>query len=68
MSSDLVVALTGASGSQYGVRLVDVLLRAGRTVHIAISPAAVEVNQAADQFGLRDNLNLILLLAPSVAA
>lgn len=43
MSSDLVVALTGASGSQYGVRLVEALLRAGRTVHLAISPAAVEV-------------------------
>jgi 4-hydroxy-3-polyprenylbenzoate decarboxylase len=42
-TSDLVVALTGASGSPYGVRLVEVLLRAGRTVHLAISPAAVEV-------------------------
>jgi 4-hydroxy-3-polyprenylbenzoate decarboxylase len=41
--SDLVVALTGASGSPYGVRLVEVLLRAGRTVHLTISPAAVEV-------------------------
>ena len=41
--SDLVVAFTGASGSPYGVRLVDVLLRAGRTVHLTISPAAVEV-------------------------
>src|SRR5262245_9616421 len=43
MISDLVVALTGASGSPYGVRLVEVLLRAGRTVHLTISPAAVEV-------------------------
>lgn len=42
-ASDLVVALTGASGSPYGVRLVEVLLRAGRTVHLTISPAAVEV-------------------------
>ena len=41
--SDLVVALTGASGSPYGVRLVEVLLRAGRSVHLTISPAAVEV-------------------------
>lgn len=41
--SNLVVAMTGASGSQYGVRLVEVLLRAGRTVHLTISPAAVEV-------------------------
>ncbi len=42
-ASDLVVAVTGASGSPYAVRLLDVLLRAGRTVHLTISPAAVEV-------------------------
>jgi len=43
MASDLVVAFTGASGAPYGLRLVEVLLRAGRTVHLTISPAAVEV-------------------------
>ena len=43
MLSDLVVAVTGASGSPYGIRLVEVLLRAGRTVHLTVSPAAVEV-------------------------
>jgi flavin prenyltransferase len=42
-ASDLVVALTGASGAPYGVRLLEVLLRAGRSVHLSISPAAVEV-------------------------
>jgi 4-hydroxy-3-polyprenylbenzoate decarboxylase len=42
-ASDLVVAMTGASGSAYAVRLVEVLLRAGRTVHLTLSPAAVEV-------------------------
>jgi flavin prenyltransferase len=42
-ASDLVVAVTGASGSPYAVRLLDVLLRGGRTVHLTISPAAVEV-------------------------
>jgi 4-hydroxy-3-polyprenylbenzoate decarboxylase len=42
-TSDLVVALTGASGAAYGVRLVEVLLRAGRTVHLTVSPAATEV-------------------------
>ncbi len=41
--SDLVVAITGASGSPYAQRLVEVLLRADRTVHLTISPAAVEV-------------------------
>ena len=43
MASDLVVAITGASGSPYGVRLLDVLLRVGRTVHLVISPAATQV-------------------------
>jgi 4-hydroxy-3-polyprenylbenzoate decarboxylase len=42
---DLVLAMTGASGAPYGVRLLEVLLRAGRTVHLTISPAAVEVMQ-----------------------
>lgn len=39
----LVVAITGASGSPYAVRLLRVLLDAGRTVHLTISPAAHEV-------------------------
>jgi 4-hydroxy-3-polyprenylbenzoate decarboxylase len=42
-AGDLVLAVTGASGSAYGVRLAEVLLRAGRTVHLVVSPAAVEV-------------------------
>ncbi len=42
-ANDLVLALTGASGSPYGIRLLEVLLRAGRTVHLVISPAAAEV-------------------------
>lgn len=43
MPADLVLAVTGASGSPYAVRLLEVLLRAGRTVHLVVSPAAVEV-------------------------
>lgn len=42
-SGDIVLAVTGASGSRYGTRLLEVLLRAGRTVHLVISPAAGEV-------------------------
>jgi 4-hydroxy-3-polyprenylbenzoate decarboxylase len=42
-ANDLVLALTGASGAPYGVRLLEVLLKAGRTVHLVISPAAVQV-------------------------
>jgi flavin prenyltransferase len=44
--SDFVIAFTGASGSPYGVRLVEVLLRAGRDVHLTVSPAAAEVLEA----------------------
>src|SRR5262249_25856276 len=62
-ASDLVLALTGASGAPYGVRLLEVLLRAGRAVHLTISPSAVEVMEREldrqvrlDQFDLRDLL------------
>ena len=42
-ATDLVLAFTGASGAPYGVRLLEVLLQAGRTVHLTISPAAALV-------------------------
>jgi 4-hydroxy-3-polyprenylbenzoate decarboxylase len=48
---DLVVAMTGASGAPYGVRLLEVLLRAGRTVHFSLSPAAADV--IAQELGRR---------------
>jgi 4-hydroxy-3-polyprenylbenzoate decarboxylase len=35
--------MTGASGAPYGVRLLEVLLTAGRIVHLSMSPAAGEV-------------------------
>ena len=43
MSSDLVLAITGASGSIYGTRLLETLLAAGRRVHLTISPAGAQV-------------------------
>jgi 4-hydroxy-3-polyprenylbenzoate decarboxylase len=62
-AGDLVLALTGASGAPYGVRLLEVLLRAGRTVHLTISPAAAEVIKQEldrqiqlDRFALEDLL------------
>jgi 4-hydroxy-3-polyprenylbenzoate decarboxylase len=39
----IVVAMTGASGSAYGRRLVEILLRAGREVHFSMSPSADQV-------------------------
>ena len=39
----LVVAITGASGAAYCVRLLEVLTAAGATVHITISPSGAQV-------------------------
>ena len=39
----LVLAITGASGAVYAVRLLEVLLAAGREVHLSISPAGAAV-------------------------
>jgi 4-hydroxy-3-polyprenylbenzoate decarboxylase len=62
-AGDLVLALTGASGAPYGVHLLEVLLRAGRTVHLVLSPAAVQVLEQEmdrrvrlDRFALADLL------------
>jgi flavin prenyltransferase len=53
--NDLVVAMTGASGTAYGIRLVEVLVTAGRTVHLLISPAATQVFQR--ELGVTINLD-----------
>ena len=62
-ATDLVLAFTGASGSPYGIRLLEVLLRVGRTVHLTLSPAGVEVlahesdrHVRLDRFDLADLL------------
>jgi 4-hydroxy-3-polyprenylbenzoate decarboxylase len=62
-ANDLVLALTGASGAPYGVRLLEVLVQSGRTVHLTISPAAVQVMEREldrsvrlDRFDLNDLL------------
>jgi 4-hydroxy-3-polyprenylbenzoate decarboxylase len=62
-ATDLVLAMTGASGSPYGIRLLEVLLHAGRTVHFTLSPAgAVVIEQETgrrvrlEQFALADLL------------
>src|SRR4051794_8294314 len=42
-TSPLVLAMTGASGAPYAVRLLRVLCRAGRTVHLTVSPSGAQV-------------------------
>lgn len=52
---NLVVAMTGASGSIYAVRLLEVLIAAGKRVHLTISPAAVIVLER--ELGLKVDLD-----------
>ena len=51
----LVVALTGASGSPYALALLRTLLKLGRTVHLTMSPSAIEV--IAAEVGLSPSLD-----------
>jgi 4-hydroxy-3-polyprenylbenzoate decarboxylase len=68
MGDDLVVAMTGASGMPYGVRLLEVLLRAGRTIHLVISPAAGQVlEQELDRKLNLDRFELVDLLGSEIA-
>ena len=54
MKRNIVVAMTGASGSPYAVRLIDILIAAGCDVHLTISRAATDV--------LKQELNLDISL------
>src|SRR3954452_19176655 len=51
----LVVAMTGASGAPYAIRLLPTLCRLGRSVHLTISPSAVKVMR--EEAGLSVALN-----------
>jgi flavin prenyltransferase len=62
-ADDLVLAMTGASGAPYGTRLLETMIRAGRVVHLILSPAATQVIEhelgrhvRLDQFRLIDLL------------
>ncbi len=53
--SPLVLGITGASGAPYAVRLLEVLLEAGRDVHLSISPSGQAV--IGEEVGLRIDLD-----------
>src|SRR5437588_307959 len=62
-ATDLVLAMTGASGAPYGVHLLEVLLQTGRVLHLTLSPAGAEVLEHEmdrrvhlDNFALKDLL------------
>jgi len=51
----IVVGVTGGSGALYAVRLLEVLLRSGRHVHLTLSEAAVQVFK--QELGVEIDLN-----------
>lgn len=51
----LVLAMTGASGAPFAVRLLQVLCRAGRTVHLTISTSGAQVLR--EELGISVALN-----------
>jgi flavin prenyltransferase len=55
----LVVGITGASGAPYAIRLVEVLLAAGREIHLAISPSGQAVIE--QELGRRIDLDAFRL-------
>jgi 4-hydroxy-3-polyprenylbenzoate decarboxylase len=42
-NKNIVIAITGASGAVYSLRLIEVLLATGHEVHLSISPAGAQV-------------------------
>jgi len=66
MNHPLVLAITGASGAIYGVRLLEVLLTAGRTMYLTISPSGQAVLDT--ELGLKIDLDDFLpsTLVPTV--
>jgi 4-hydroxy-3-polyprenylbenzoate decarboxylase len=54
MTHPIILAITGASGAVYAVRLLELMLRAGRTVHVTLSPSGAAVLR--QELGLRIDL------------
>lgn len=65
-NAPLVLAMTGASGAPYAVRLLEVLLRGGHEVHLLISPSGQAVIR--QELGLQVDLQQFELkqLLPNV--
>jgi len=53
----IVMAMTGASGAPIGVRLVQTLCRAGRTVHWTASPSGLHVLRTETDLNAPENPN-----------
>ena len=67
-AAPFVVAITGASGAVYAVRLLEVLLSSGRELHLMISPSgAAVIRQELDRAVSLEQFDARLLL-PAAAA
>jgi 4-hydroxy-3-polyprenylbenzoate decarboxylase len=58
--------MTGASGVVYGVRLVEVLVRSNREIHLIVSPSGWSVIRQELQDDAWDNFNFPALLPPEL--
>src|SRR5688572_30278700 len=68
MTQPLVLAITGASGAVYAVRLLEVLVETGRDVHLMISPSGAAVIQQELERTIRiDQFELSQLLPAAIA-
>jgi flavin prenyltransferase len=64
----LILAITGASGAVYAVRLLEVLVDAGRQVHLLISPSgAAVIQQELERAVSVDRFELTQLLPVAIA-
>lgn len=64
----LVVAITGASGAVYAVRLLEVLVASGREIHLMVSPSgAAVIKQELDRTVSLDPFELRSLLPATIA-
>lgn len=69
LSPPLVLAITGASGAVYAVRLLEVLLAGGRQVHLLVSPSgAAVIKQELNLTVNVERFALETLLAKDLAA
>ena len=66
MKRNFVVAITGASGAVYAVRLLDVLVAAGCDVQLAISPAGQAVLR--QELGIEVDLDGVSARQPAADA
>ncbi|HEX5106318.1 MAG TPA: flavin prenyltransferase UbiX [Pirellulaceae bacterium] len=65
----LLLAITGASGAVYAVRLLEVLVEGGQNVHLLISPSgAAVIQQELDRNVSVDRFELTQLLPAAIAA